>query len=216
MRSLPLFLAVFFLSIAGKSQSPSDCDSVFINCCPPGGITSEAITIEAANHASYIFPYPGFILFDANNDTIAKEAVNYFGIGYFYQAHMLELKAPFSLPFDGYLELHTGFYNEMACTFPFHIPDTTLTNLAVHTPGEVTISPNPAVNLINIFFTDRFDRGAYTIKILNTSGQIVYKTKNSEKNLQIQSGQIGLPGIYFLTVKNSDNYLVANKKIILR
>ncbi|MEZ5197354.1 MAG: hypothetical protein R2764_13435 [Bacteroidales bacterium] len=66
-------------------------------------------------------------------DTVAKETVNYYGIGAYWQPHTLELNAPITLPFAGYLELHTGFFSSLACSFPITIADT----ISVGIPEEL-------------------------------------------------------------------------------
>jgi hypothetical protein len=47
--------------------------------------------LEASNLSDDIFSYPGFVLYNTVGDTIAKETVNYFGIGWNYQSHDLVL-----------------------------------------------------------------------------------------------------------------------------
>ncbi len=61
-------------------------------------------------------------------DTIAKETVNYYGIGW-NQIHSMNIIKQFDLPFEGILELHTGFYSSQECTFPITIPDTVQTSI---------------------------------------------------------------------------------------
>jgi len=140
---LKYFLPLIFLPFMAMSQA-NYCDSLMIDCCTYNTITNNDVSIEFSNYSSNIFTYPGFILFDLNNDSIAIETVNYYDIGVYPQSHTMEFIAPFSLPFEGYLELHTNFYNFFACSFPISIPDTNLTTTTKNSESKFQVYPNPA------------------------------------------------------------------------
>lgn len=88
-----------------------------------------AVEVFVLNPSFAMFSYPGFILFDAEGDTVAKEVVNFFGIGT-ESLHVLPIHPDADLTspvFNGHLELWTGFYEELACSFDLSMdlcPDT--------------------------------------------------------------------------------------------
>jgi hypothetical protein len=84
---------------------------------------SDSIVVHVINSSTETFGYPGFILFDANGDTVAVETVEFFGIAQ-ESWHILrihedaEITDPF---FTGTVELWTGFYDELVCTWPVEV-----------------------------------------------------------------------------------------------
>ncbi|HYV90334.1 MAG TPA: hypothetical protein VE978_01060 [Chitinophagales bacterium] len=151
MKKQILLSGFIFLSVFVKAQNIPQCDSLVINCCDFDTAGPNTLTIYVSNPSSVLFDYPGFALLGSNLDTIAKETVNYFGIGTYPQAHTMDIVAPLTLPFAGYLDLYVLFYDTLACRFAFTIADT-VTGMP---PGlqksyGIKVFPNPAVAEINI------------------------------------------------------------------
>ena len=75
------------------------------------------------NNSSTLFDYPGFVLLDQNNDTLARETVGLFGIAA-ESFHILHIHAGAVMPqgfFNCSLHLWTNFYTVEACTFNLSI-----------------------------------------------------------------------------------------------
>ena len=100
----------------------------------------------ASNANLDIISYPGFVLLNDIGDTMAKEVVNYFGIGYFPQPHFLQVYQPISNPFAGTIELHSMFYDSLICIFPF-ILDTTLYSSNKQLES-ISVYPNPTNDML--------------------------------------------------------------------
>lgn len=100
------------------------CDSLEIASIQWYAFTDTAIVVHVLNeNMSEIFDYPNFILFDANGDTLAKELVNFFGIGE-ESWHVLRIHPDATIPnapFNGTLELWTLFTEELACSWEIPI-----------------------------------------------------------------------------------------------
>lgn len=150
MKLLYPFFVVLCIS-AGTALSQNPCDSLSIQCCQWVDGDPDLLRIEASNHSPDIFSYPGFVLFDESEDTIAKEMVNYFGIGWDFQPHDMVLYEPWSLPFEGTLQLYTLFYDSLSCSWPINLPDTALHIQASGDPAVVRLFPNPAQEVIQLF-----------------------------------------------------------------
>src|SRR5512145_1261293 len=127
MKVLTVFLIIFMLPELSRSQNIPACDSLVIECCS-FEVSQNTVTLEASNYSSYLFDYPGFILYNADMDTVAIETVNYYGIST-GQPHWLNIIQPFSLPFNGIFELYVLFYDSLTCTFEVTIPDTVTTQV---------------------------------------------------------------------------------------
>jgi len=113
----PILVLVLVVSTDLKAQN--SCDSVEIVSVTYTPFSDTAIQVLVSNSSSDIFSYPGFILFDQNGDTLAQEMVNFFGIGT-ESAHQLSFKNGVTPPigsFNGTLELWTGFYSQLACSW---------------------------------------------------------------------------------------------------
>ncbi|MBK8226654.1 MAG: hypothetical protein IPK70_05710 [Flavobacteriales bacterium] len=81
--------------------------------------TAIVVHVQNSNTVNELFDYPNFILFDASGDTLAKETVNFFGIGedsWHAMRVMDGVEVPDS-PFNGRLELWIGFTTDMACSW---------------------------------------------------------------------------------------------------
>lgn len=78
-----------------------------------------AIVVHVQDSGAGGFDYPSFILFDANGDTLARETVSLFAIGAdsWHVLRVMEDAAIPATPFNGTLELWTGFNAELACSW---------------------------------------------------------------------------------------------------
>lgn len=106
-----------FFTVAGGSP----CDNLNIASVQWCAFSDTAIVVHAQNNdqSGAIFDYPNFILFDTNGDTLAKETVNFFGIG-LESWHVLHVLPGAQIPttaFPGTLELWRGFTTELACSW---------------------------------------------------------------------------------------------------
>lgn len=102
------------------SGAGTACDSLAILSLNYAPFDANSIELVVQNSSSNLFDYPSFILFDQNNDTLAKESVFYFGIGSSPQSHRLTVHPAANLPtgpFTGTLELWTGFTTNLACSY---------------------------------------------------------------------------------------------------
>ena len=81
MKKLFVTLFISFSCIINAQQSSGFCDSIILDSLQFDANMINYITIQATNlNNNDLVPYPGFILFNNNGDTIAKENVNYFGM----------------------------------------------------------------------------------------------------------------------------------------
>lgn len=104
-----------FFTVSGDSPC-ADLDIVSVQW---HAFSDTLIMVHAQNNGTSgeIFDYPNFILFDDLGDTLAKETVNFFGIGV-DSWHALRVLPGVAIPstvFDGRLELWTGFTQNLAC-----------------------------------------------------------------------------------------------------
>lgn len=214
-RFLPILLIVLFPIILQAQNVPA-CDSLSVNCCTFNINGNNTISLQASNYSTNIFPYPGFILFSENMDTVAMETVFYFGIGPNWQPHTLELKNEILLPFEGYIELHTGFFSSLACTFPITINDTNTVKIANHKPEyQINLFPNPSKGFVNIVFPNKASIITNTIKVFNQAGTEVYNQEISSNCAQIACTN-WKTGIYHLIIIDPNGNMVAREKMILK
>lgn len=116
---IPLIPA-WILSV-GLCSAQGPCDSLTIDQVSYTAFDDSLLQVVVTNTSSNIFSYPGFVLLDMNGDTIARETVNFFGIGgqsvHLLSIHpMADMQGPF--PIAGTLHLWTGFYQNFECAFP--------------------------------------------------------------------------------------------------
>lgn len=113
-------LGTILLLQLGHLTAQTYCDSIEIIDMKYAILSDSHITISVKNTSSNIISYPGFILYDQQGDTIAKETVNYFGIGTAPQSHFLRLKPnmPLTDSVVGSLQLWSAFYSQLECTYP--------------------------------------------------------------------------------------------------
>ena len=152
MNDMPKIIPfLIFISIIISNSTYSQffsCDSIQISNVNYTPDSLNQISLMASNANLDIISYPGFVLLNDIGDTVAKEIVNYFGIGYFPQQHFLQAYQPISNPFAGTIELHSWFYDSLRCVFPF-ILDTTLHDLN-RKSDFISIYPNPTSDILYV------------------------------------------------------------------
>lgn len=105
------------------SGGDNACDSVTIANVQWAPFTDTALVVQVHNASSTLFGYPGFLLLDDNGDTLAQETVDLFGIAG-ASTHTLRIPVGTDMPaspFDGTLQLWTGFFSELACSWPLEL-----------------------------------------------------------------------------------------------
>ena len=119
MKNIVLFLSVLF-AIQGNSQST--CDSLEIVHVNVDAFFANQLNITLLNmNTQEIFDYPGFRVYDENDNLIGEEEVFFFGITG-ESTHSITFDNT-AFPFvEGQehlikLELWTNFYAELACSF---------------------------------------------------------------------------------------------------
>ncbi len=115
-----------------------------------------ALMVHVLNNSTSIFPYPNFILFDAQGDTLAKETVNLFGIGN-EGWHLMRIKNGVTMPedaFSGRLELWMDFTEELACSWTQEFslcPIEQCSELEIHLSNTLS---NPVIGTYNWMLFD--------------------------------------------------------------
>lgn len=204
-----LFLLPFF----AKAQNLPQCDSLIITCCTFDSIWPNTITLYADNPSSELFPYPGFVLLDANMDTIAKETVVYFGIGTGPQPHTMNIVAPLNLPFTGYLDLYELFGQSLDCSFPFFIADTATAVTETGPEATVNIFPNPCIDELHVQLSGSSANREVLLTIVDVTGKEVYPENKTQLPATLLLNGIE-PGIYFLRITNKDQLIQLFKVIV--
>jgi hypothetical protein len=115
MKHLFTFSIILISSFANAQNVCDLLDFVSVKYSP---FTDSVIIVHVENNnQNEIFDYPGFVLLDSSNDTVAVETVNYFGIGE-ESVHSLAVRPGVYDPlnnFDGTLQLYSGFYDTFEC-----------------------------------------------------------------------------------------------------
>lgn len=211
-RFILLSAGIFFITYS-PAQNSATCDSLSIDCC--SFITGQnSISLVASNYSSYLFDYPGFILYDGFMDTVAIEEVNYFGIGT-EQTHVLDIVSPIDLPFEGILELYTFFYDTLWCTYEVYIPDTVVTTLDRQERTDSHFYPNPAHEWIMVEPALSGTREYNSMIILDIYGRVKYRCQLPAEGVKISAQHIGDPGIYFLSFQNQHGTFLKTQKLII-
>ncbi len=214
MKKQILFAALIFLSLFANAQNLPQCDSLVINCCTFDSLGPNTLTIYVSNPSTVLFDYPGFVLFDAAMDTIAKETVNYFGISAGPQPHTMNIVSTLILPFNGFLNLYTQFYNTLACSFPFSIPDTTNGISEAAATRALKVFPNPSVNEVAVELNGFSAGSNLSLVIYNALGKEIFRTAYDHSPLKISLQEMNA-GIYFIRITDAENKLHGSQKIMV-
>ena len=192
-KTIGAVLLLFMINLLNAQQF--SCDSVEIFSVQLSTI-NPTVEVVVKNSNADIISYPGFILFNTNADTLAIESVNYFGIGTNYQTHELNLLNSINLPFNGYLELHSWFYDSLKCTFAVAI-DTIFAAIEPSFLSSVNVFPNPTNNLVTLDIEGY--NGLVNVEVYDLQGRLLEATTNTT----ISMGKYA-KGIYVFKVAYGD------------
>lgn len=106
-------------SFTVSGGNPPSCDSLIIASVSWSPFSDTAVLVHVFNPSLAAFDYPGFLLLDANGDTLARETVNFFSIGPDYW-HTLTVHPGAVIPagpFNGTMQLWTDLFSAMACNW---------------------------------------------------------------------------------------------------
>lgn len=208
MKPLILLLLLSTLNL----QAQTACDSVTIDCCT--FISNDTLIIQVSNHSTTVlFDYPGFMLVDSLGDTLAIETVNYFGISTGPQAHTLIISGNLQLPFSGFFELYTGFYDSLHCTFPITISDTILSTKTFQQKMPFSVYPNPTQTHATIDFGADFEAQGCQLFLYDQLGRLLMQ--KPVQNTSIQLDLSNLPkGLYILSVWDENGGVKGQQKLL--
>ncbi|MBK9148913.1 MAG: hypothetical protein IPM12_13980 [Flavobacteriales bacterium] len=176
-------------TVAGGGDPCVNLDLVSVQWHPFSD-TAIVVHVMNTNPVAELFDYPNFILFDAQGDTLAKEAVYFFGIGedsWHVMRVMDGVEVPDS-PFNGRLELWTGFTTAMACSWDLELD-------LCPPPPCVTLYPSIG-NFGGALITASYDWAIFNGPIVAAMGQF-----NLADQMQSDADTICLPpGNYVMEV----------------
>ena len=206
MRKENLLFALLSTAFGSFLQAQSPCDLLTIRDIRFDAFRDTVLLVEVTNDSPSIFDYPGFILYDSNGDTIAKEVVNFFGIGTSHISAM-NIYPNALLPsdtFQGALELWTGFYSEMACSFDI----------------SELLCPDTICNTLVFDFSNlggALTNGAFTYTITDVLGTVqVSKDFSLGDTVQQFQDTLCLPnGDYALSISTNDNPVAGQPYFLL-
>jgi hypothetical protein len=209
-------LLILFIFVTGftHAQNLPACDTLIIQCCNFNPVPSDTLMLLADNPSSVLFDYPGFVILDTNLDTVAKETVTYFGIGTGFQTHYLNILAPIVLPFNGTLELYTGFFSAFACSWPLEIPDTATSTSDINSETSFNIFPNPASDKVNVSIKNKSAINEFDFSIIDLAGREIIKLKTEGNQFQFSTADLQA-GIYFLKLADKKSGIIFTEKLMV-
>jgi hypothetical protein len=123
MNKLLLALLPVFLC-ASRTMAQPPCEGLSIVSVTYAPFTDTVIHVVLNNTGGDFVSYPSFLLLDAENDTLAQESVNFFGVGMGLNTHRVDIRPDVELPpapFPGRLELWTGLGDSIVCAWELSI-----------------------------------------------------------------------------------------------
>ncbi len=205
-------ILILFTIVPILSFAQNNCDNLVISCCTPNLDDPNFLEVEVTDMTPFpveFFDYPGFILLDQNGDTIAKETVNYFGIGSNTQTHLLEKWQNLVLPFEGELHLFSSFYDSLHCIFPIIIDETNSIFIPEISNTDISIFPNPTRGIVQIKGEDLNKYQNLSLDLFNALGQRIYSS-----NISGDETVVFLPilkGTYFVQLYDKEKIIFADK-----
>lgn len=161
MKKLLSLIMLGLLSMSSNSQSV--CDSLEFVSVQLNALNPEYITIRLNNETTELFDYPGFRIYDEDDNLIGEEQVFFFGIGvesvHEIPHNLSNISAGEQISLK--LELWTGFYDTLACTFE----------------GEYELIPDDACANINLSFSQSWPdqvQENYLVSIFDQDGEEVF------------------------------------------
>ena len=204
---------LFLLTVAMQAQAQAPCSDVNILDLRYSAFDHEDVVIYCQNNSqTEIFNYPGFVLLNAQGDSVAGEQVNFFGLA---GQHVTTLgvaagQAVVTSIFSGTLELWTGFYETMACEFTIQEP--------LCPTSECNMMEVNIINMGGAITTGTFDfdlapveggagvTGSLTLDEGNQSATAQVCLPNGQYTLQITSQDAPLLGQPVLSVREAGPY----------
>jgi hypothetical protein len=108
----------FIIFLLSPCFAIGQCEYLSILSVNVNAFDEGRLTIHAQNIGEDIFSYPGFRIYNEDDELIAQENVEFFGISsdsYHNINHMLPMVIP-DYAYDLRIELWTNFYSDLACT----------------------------------------------------------------------------------------------------
>jgi hypothetical protein len=195
-RLLTILCALAGLHMA--AQSP--CDDVELTAVHINPLNADFIGIHVENNSMELFDYPGFRVY-FESELIAEEEVNFFGIGE-ESVHGLPQTMADIIPGEEYdltIELWTGFYDELVCTFE------------VTTVLIPTVECHP-ISVWAFQSTEKQIMDPIIMEISDIDGNIVYSEGHefSPDNPFFEDVVCLHPGCYTASVTTSDDVISAD------
>ena len=189
-------------------SASAQCEDVAITDVRYSAFDQNTIVVYCQNNSqTEIFSYPGFVLRNIQNDSVAGEMVNFFGLAGDHAAPMgvAPGQPVYTGNFTGTLELWTGFYETLACTFNIDEP---LCPVAECNPMILSIINMGGAITLGTFQFDFVPSGGGT----SISGSITLDNEN-----QVAETAVCLPnGGYVLNISSQDAPLFGQPVMSLR
>ncbi|MDA9775529.1 T9SS type A sorting domain-containing protein [Algibacter sp.] len=119
-----LTLAIAICFVFASASANAQCEEVSVLGVHVNPFNMNELILHAFNASeSEFFSYPGWRLYDASGVLIAEEEVNFFGFME-HGIHSLNIIEPLDYSvqsFEGTLELWTGFYDVLECTYELEV-----------------------------------------------------------------------------------------------
>ena len=101
----------------------NECDLVNISSLDLN-TQNQSLELTVITDASYMYPYPSFMLMNENGDTLAQEQVYYYGLSDYETIHSLEILTDFNTWNNNLiLNLYSGFNELLECSFEVNLSD---------------------------------------------------------------------------------------------
>lgn len=201
-----LSILLIHLSLIVVAQNVAECEYLSIEVA--GIVTknnTNQLLIECSNakYEGNLYYYPGFILFNESGDTIAKEKVDYYGIGPNFQNHLLDITNKIEFPFTGYLELYGNNHKKQFCSFPIEFDE--LPRLSKEELQEEIVKVNSTINdeflVIDLGdYNINAEKTKYYISLTNDDNTIVYATKTDLSVVTIPMEELEKNGNYVISI----------------
>ncbi|MBA7531119.1 hypothetical protein ES705_23330 [subsurface metagenome] len=82
--------------------------------------------------------------------------------------------------------------------------------------NTIKVYPNPAKDYIFIHMGNKYNEmTGYTIKIINTLGNIIFESEVTQQLFEIDVSAFGQTGLYFIQIIDYNNQILEIRKLIL-
>lgn len=189
---MKIFILLLSVALCGlTSNAQTKCDSLDLEISY-NAFYDSLIEVKVTNNGATYFNYPGFIIYDANHDTVAKEKQSLFGISTASVHNLTIYPGMVTNPsFNGTLDLYTYNYDSLTCSYPMNF------QLCPDTCKEVIVS---LANMGGAIFT-----GTVQFAIKNSSAQTIRSGMFTIGNDQYDADTFCMyPGDYTLELSQSN------------